>query len=76
MLKDIVETIVRELHNEKNQEQLDSVIGPLSYRIKSSYYIIIILLILMVGNLVYSNILLSEVIKGYKKPSFVFEKNS
>jgi len=67
MFKDVLETIVNELQNEKNQEHLYSIIGPLSYRIKTSFYIVIILLILMVANLVYSNILLSEIIKSSKK---------
>jgi hypothetical protein len=70
MFKDIIETVVKELQNIKNQEYLDTVLGPVLYRIKSSYYIIIILLIAIVGNLVYSNILLSEMIKGYKKDPF------
>lgn len=70
MFKDIIETISRELQNEKNQEHIYSVLEPVSYRIKTSFYIVIILLILMVANLVYSNILLTEIIKGTKKNSF------
>ena len=68
MFKDIIETVVKELQNEKTQEHLYSVLEPLSYKIKTSFYIVIILLILIVSNLVYSNTLLSEMIKGYRKP--------
>ncbi len=67
MFKDIIETIAKELQNEKNQEHLYSVFEPLSHRIKTSFYIVIILLILIVGNLIYSNILLSEIVKGNKR---------
>jgi len=67
MFKDIIETISKELQNEKNQEHISSVIEPVSYRIKTSFYIITILLILIIANLVYSNILLTEIIKGSKK---------
>jgi hypothetical protein len=70
MFKDIIETIARELQNEKNQEQIYTVISPLSYRIKVSFYMVLILLVLMVGNLVYSNLLLSEMIRNNKKISF------
>ncbi len=71
MFKDIIETIVKELQNEKNLEHLDIVISPVLYKMKTSYYIIIILLVLIVANLVYSNILLSEMIKNSKKCLFV-----
>ncbi len=71
MLKDVIETIVKELQNEKNLEDLDMVVGPVLYRIKTSYYIIIILLILIVANLIYSNILLSEMIKLNRKSPFI-----
>jgi hypothetical protein len=64
MFKDMIETIVKELQNEKTQEHIDSILGPVSYKIKTSFYIIVILLILMLANLVYSNILLTEMIKG------------
>jgi hypothetical protein len=70
MFKDIIETIVKELQNEKNQEHIYSVLEPLSYKIKTSFYIVIILLILMVANLVYSNILLSEIIRTNRKSPF------
>ncbi len=63
MLKDIVETIIRELQNEKNQEYIEFVFKPMSYKIKTSFYIIVIMLILIIGNLVYSNVLLFEIIK-------------
>ena len=66
MIKDIIETVMKELQNEKTQEHINSVLGPVSYRIKSSFYLIIILLIIMIANLVYSNILLTEIIKGTK----------
>jgi hypothetical protein len=72
MFKDIIETIAKELQNERNQGHIYSVLEPVSYRIKTSFYIVIILLILMVANLVYSNILLTEMIKGNKKPMFNF----
>jgi hypothetical protein len=64
MLKDMIETMVKELQNEKNQEHINTIFEPVSYRLKTSFYIVIILLILMLANLVYSNILLTEIIKG------------
>jgi hypothetical protein len=67
MIKDLIETLVKELQNERNQEHLYTILEPLSYRIKTSFYIVIILLILMVANLVYSNILLSEMMKNSRK---------
>jgi len=69
MFKDIIETIAKELQNERNQEHLYTVIEPLSYRVKTSFWVVVVLLILMVGNLIYSNILLSEVVKNGKKPA-------
>ncbi len=63
MFKDIIETVINELHNENNKKQVEYFIGPFINKLKTSYYIIIVLLVLIVGNLVYSNILLSEIIK-------------
>jgi len=75
MFKDIIETIVKELQNEKTRENFDKYsdlfLGPLIYRLKISYYIIIFLLILMVANMIYSNILLSEIIR---KTPFIIGK--
>jgi len=70
MFKDIISTIVKELQNEQTQEHINEVIEPISYRMKSAFYIVVLLLILMVGNLVYSNILLSEIVKANRKPVF------
>lgn len=70
MFKDIISTIVKELQNEQNQEHINEVLEPVTYRIKSSFYIVIILLVLMVGNLIYSNILLSEMTKSSRKLTF------
>ena len=67
MFKDIISTITKELQNEQNQEHVGIVLEPILYKMKSSYYIIVILMILIVANLVYSNILLSELVKGPKK---------
>ena len=66
MFKDIIETVIKELQNEKTQEHIDSVLGPFLYRIKSSFYLTIILLIIIIANLVYSNILLTEMTKVTK----------
>lgn len=63
MFKDVFETLIKELRNEKNQEHIYSFIEPLSHRIRISFYIVIIILVLMVANLMYSNILLTEIIR-------------
>lgn len=70
MFKDIISTIVKELQNEQTQEHINEVLEPVSYRMKSAFYIVIVLLVLMVGNLIYSNILLSEMVRSSRKATF------
>jgi len=69
MIKDILDNLIKELHNEKNQENLYAALEPFSYKLKMSYIFVIVLLVLMLGNLVYTNILLSEIIKGSRPVS-------
>lgn len=69
MLKDIILTIIKELQNEKNQEHIDNILRPVSYKLNTSFYIMVVLIILILVNLVYSNILLTEITKGYIKIS-------
>lgn len=65
MFKDIIETIGKEIQNERNQEQLYIIFEPLIYKFKTSFYIIIFILILVLTNLFYSNMLLTEIIKKH-----------
>lgn len=67
MFKDVIDTIIKELQNERNQEQINIVLEPVSYKFKTSFYVVVVLLILMVGNLIYSNVLLSEIIRFHNK---------
>lgn len=60
MFKDVIETVFKELQNEKNQEYLYAILDPFTYKIKISFYIVAVLLILIVSNLVYMNIVLSD----------------
>jgi hypothetical protein len=66
MIKDILENLIKEIQNEKNQASLYAAIEPFSYKIKTGYLLIVFLLGLIVINLIYSNTLLNEIIKGAK----------
>jgi len=67
MIKDILENLIKELQNEKNQENLHSALEPFSLRIKLSFYLVVFLLILIICNLIYSNVLISEIIKSIRR---------
>jgi hypothetical protein len=66
MIKDIIENILRELQNEKNKDNFYSVLEPFANKLKFSYYIIIFFMIAIILNLMYSNMMLSEIIKYSK----------
>jgi hypothetical protein len=53
MIKDILENLIKEIRNEKNQKQLTFVLEPVYNKLKFSYYLIVVLLLLMLINLVY-----------------------
>jgi len=67
MIKDLFHNLIKEIQDEKNQEVLYLVLEPLTNKLKFSYYMIVFLLLLMVANLIYSNTLLSEIIKHSKQ---------
>jgi len=62
MIKDILENLINELHNEKNKEQLYTALEPFSYKLRMSWYLLIIILVVVVANLIYTNLLLSELV--------------
>lgn len=53
MIKDILENLIKEVRNEKNQKHLTFVLEPVYNKLKFSYYLIVVLLLLMLINLVY-----------------------
>ena len=53
MIKDILENLIKELQNEKNQENLHSALEPFSLRIKLSFYLVVFLLILIICHVIY-----------------------
>lgn len=60
MLKDILVKLVTEL---KDHEYVYEIIDPILYRIKTTFYIVVILLVLLVINMFYSNLLLYDLLK-------------
>ena len=67
MIKDLLENLIKEIQNEKNQASLYAAIEPFTYKIKTGYFLIVFLLALMVINLIYSNMLLNEITKGSRR---------
>ncbi len=53
MIKEIFDSLIQEIGNERNQERLTYVVEPLYNKMKISYYIIILLMLLIIANLLY-----------------------
>ncbi len=53
MIKELFDNLILEIGNEKNQERLSYVVDPLYNKLKFSYYIIVVLLLLVTANLLY-----------------------
>lgn len=53
MIKELFDNLILEIGNEKNQERLSYVVEPLYNKMKFSYYIIVLLLLLVIANLLY-----------------------
>lgn len=64
MLKDILSTITKEFQNEKNQEQMYGIAEPFLNKLKLLFYILFIISVVVIVNLVYTNILLSDINKN------------
>lgn len=63
MIRDILDQVIQEAKDNKNQEVMSSIFKPLTYKIKIAYTIILLLLIILIINVLYSNTLLREIIK-------------
>jgi tetrahydromethanopterin S-methyltransferase subunit G len=53
MLKDILENLLTEIKNEKNQEYVQYIFEPVYNKIKITYSIIVLLLLIIIINLIY-----------------------
>jgi len=60
MIKDVLGTIIKEFQNE--QEHINEIIGPITYKLKIAFYVTIILVLGILINATYSNILLHNLI--------------
>ena len=68
MIKDIIETFIKEARNEKNQTNIAFVLEPVLNKIKFSYYVLILILILILINVFYMSVVL------HKHPYYILNK--
>lgn len=61
MLKDVLDSITKSIQDERTQEQLNIALGPITYRIKMFSTLLVIILIALVINFVYMNVLLYDI---------------
>ena len=53
MIKDILESFVKELQDTKNQDNLRMISEPFLYKFKISFYVVLFILLIITGNLSY-----------------------
>lgn len=63
MFRDAFGTIIKEFQDETNQNHLQTILGPVSAKVKTAYFIILALMLIITGSMIYSNIVLYNIVK-------------
>lgn len=67
MFRDAFGTIIKEFQDETNQNHLYTILGPVSNKIKTAYFIMLFMVFIIAGSVLYSNVLLYNIVNKLSK---------